>query len=185
MPILRPEPSCYPDHLLDEPAAAAPGERCWWVLYTKARQEKALARELLGRQIPFYLPQVAKTVLLRGKRVASYHPMFGGYLFLYAAETERIQSLKTNRVSRVLEVKDQDRLLFDLRQVRHLILSGAPVTIESMITPGDRVRVRGGPLAGLEGTVLLRRGKTRLLVSIDFLKQGASVEIDDFLLERL
>ena len=51
--------------------------------------------------------------------------------------------------------------------------------------PGDRVRVRRGPLAGVEGTVLTRRGRKRLLVSVDFLQQGASVEIEDFLLEPI
>jgi transcriptional antiterminator RfaH len=43
--------------------------------------------------------------------------------------------------------------------------------------------VRQGPFAGLEGTVTKRRGETRLLVSINFLQQGASVEIDDFMLD--
>jgi transcriptional antiterminator RfaH len=93
--------------------------------------------------------------------------------------------MKTNRVSRLLPVGDPDRLLFDLRQLRQLIASGAPLTVESRLEPGDQVRVRHGPLAGLEGTVLTRRGKTRLLIAVDFLKQGASVEIDDFLLEPL
>jgi hypothetical protein len=37
----------------------------------------------------------------------------------------------------------------------------------------------------LEGTVLVRRGKTRLIVSITFLQQGASVEVDDFNLEPI
>jgi hypothetical protein len=40
-------------------------------------------------------------------------------------------------------------------------------------------------LAGVEGTVLSRRGGTRLLVAVNFLQQGASVEIEDFLLEPL
>ena len=51
--------------------------------------------------------------------------------------------------------------------------------------PGNRVRVRRGPLAGLEGAVLVRRGQTRLLVQVNFLQKGASVEIDDFLLEPI
>jgi len=43
--------------------------------------------------------------------------------------------------------------------------------------------VKAGPFAGLEGTVVVRRGETRLLVAVNFLQQGASVEIDDFVLE--
>jgi transcription antitermination factor NusG len=70
-----------------------------------------------------------------------------------------------------------------LSQLRRLIASGAPLTVETRLAPGDYVRVRHGPFAGLEGTVLRRRGQTRLMVSINFLQQGASVEIDDVCLE--
>jgi len=184
MPILEEEPQRFPEQLLDE-LAAAPGNRSWWVLYTKARQEKSLARELLQWQVPFYLPQIRKARRVRGRRIESFLPLFSGYLFLLGDESERLQSLKTNRVSRVLPVRDADRLVFDLRQLSHLIASNAPLTVESRLQPGDRVRVRAGVLAGLEGVVLHRRGGTRLLIVVDFLQQGASVEIDDDLLEPI
>ena len=61
MPILGEESSLYPETLLDEPVGE-PLPRLWWVLYTRARQEKALARDLLAYQIPFYLPLVKKTI---------------------------------------------------------------------------------------------------------------------------
>ena len=73
----------------------------------------------------------------------------------------------------------------ELQQLQRLIATNAPLTVESRLAPGRRVRVRQGPFAGIEGTVLVRRGETRLLVSINFLQQGASVEIDDFQLEPI
>jgi transcriptional antiterminator RfaH len=152
------------------------------VAYTKPRQEKALSRELFRQQTPFYLPLVKKT-LPGARRRSSHTPLFAGYLFLFASETQRIRTLTTNRVLRILQVSDAERLVSDLRQFRQLISSNAPLTVESRLSRGDRVRVRTGPFAGIEGTVLHRRGGTRLLVSIDFLQRGASVEIDDFLLE--
>jgi transcription antitermination factor NusG len=184
MPILKEEPSLFPENLLESP----PGDvldRSWFALYTKARQEKALARELLKNAIPFYLPLIKKISLTRGRRRTSLAPLFGGYVFLYGGEEERVRSLTTNRISRVLQVEDPEQLVFDLRQLRQLIAANAPLTIESRLAPGRRVRVRNGAFAGLEGTVLKRRGETRLLVSINFLQQGASVEIDDFALEPL
>lgn len=184
MPILVEEPSVYPDTLLDEPLCES-WDRQWWVLYTKARQEKAIARDLLAYDVPFYLPLVERTVVYRRRRVSSYCPVFPGYVFLYGTEDERVRGLTTNRISRVLEVYEPEVLLHDLRQLRQLILSGAPLTTEARMAPGKHVRVRRGPLAGLEGTVTKRRGETRLLVHVDFLQQGASVEIDDFLLEPI
>ena len=184
MPILGKEISLYPTDLLDN-AATESSDRCWWVVYTKARQEKALARDLAARQIPFYLPLLQKTLLSRGRRISSYVPMFAGYVFLLGSEPQRVASLQTNRVSRMLAVDNQERLLFDLRQLQRLIDSGAPLSVESRIQPGDRVRVRSGLLADMEGVVLTRRGRTRLLVAVDFLQQGASVEVEDFQLEPI
>jgi len=140
---------------------------------------------LLAYQVPFYLPLVKKTSVTRGRSTTSHVPLFSGYVFLYGSEEERVLSLKTNRISRVLTVDDPGRLFHDLRQLRQLISSNAPLTVESRLVPGNRVRVRHGPLARLEGIVLTRRGKTRLLVSVDFLQRGASVEVDDFLLEPI
>jgi transcriptional antiterminator RfaH len=155
------------------------------VLYTKPRQEKAVSRELFRRQVPFYLPLVRKTHRYRGRRLAAHLPLFDGYVFLFGAEADRAKSLATNRVLRVLAVDDPQRLVFDLRQFQQLIVAGAPLTVESRLLPGRRVRVRSGPFAGMEGTVLHRRGRARLLVSINFLQQGASIEMEDFLLEPI
>ena len=73
----------------------------------------------------------------------------------------------------------------ELEQVYRLISSGVPLTVEQRLAPGNRVRVKHGALAGMEGIVRVRRGKTRLIVTVSFLQQGASVEVDDFNLEPL
>ena len=141
MPILREETSIYPDILLNE-LPRGPAPRRWSVLYTTARQEKAVARELLAHQIPFYLPLIKKTTVARGRRRTSFAPLFGGYVFLYGAEEERIRSLTTNRILQILSVDDPDQLVYDLRQIRQLIAANVPLTLESRMGPGPGVRVR-------------------------------------------
>ena len=189
MPILSEEPSFFPATLLGESdtllgdIAWEPTGRRWWALYTRARQEKAISRALLARQIPFYLPLIKKTSVIRGRSITSHIPLFAGYVFLYGSDEERVLSLTTNRISRILTIHDVDNFWHDLRQIHRLISSNAALTVESRLIPGNRVRVTSGPFAGIEGTVLTRRNRARLLVSVDFLQQGASVEIDDFLLE--
>jgi len=177
-------PSLYPEVLLDQ-GTCQPSDRRWWVLYTKVHQEKALAQQLLGYQIPYYLPLVPKSRVCRGRRLVSRVPLFAGYVFLFGTNEERVTSLTTNRISRVLGVDDLEGLTRDLRQLQRLIVSGAPLTVEQRLAPGQRVRVRSGLLAGLEGRVLKRHGATRLLVAVDFLQQGASVDMEDCLLEPI
>lgn len=188
MSILTAEPSIHPEALLEErwlEETADDVQRRWWVLYTKARQEKAVARQLYAHGVPFYLPLVKKRAVYRGRQVISHLPLFPGYVFLCGSEAERLVSLTTNRISRVLDVPDPARLRSDLWQLEQLISANAPLTMESRLVPGARVRVRYGALEGLEGVVMTRKGQTRLLVVVDFLQQGASVEIDDYLLEQL
>jgi transcription antitermination factor NusG len=184
MPILAAETSLFPEGLLDGPRDESPA-RSWWVLYTRARQEKAVARRLLSHEIPFYLPLVSKDHFTRGRCVRSHIPLFAGYVFLFGSEEERARALTTNRIFRTLRVVDQTEFCRDLRRVRQLIESGAPLTVEQRLMPGGRVRVKAGPMIGLEGRVISRRGACRLLVAVNFLQQGASVAIEDFMVEPL
>jgi len=184
MPILPPETSLYPHNLLED-VTSEESDRCWWAIYTKARQEKSLARNLLGREIPFYLPLVRKDRCTRGRQVSAYLPIFEGYLFLYGSDEERVSALTTNRISRVLPVRDEEKFLTDLGQLHHLIESDVPLTIERRLTRGDRVRVKSGAFRGVEGEIIRRENGTRLLVAVNYMEQGVSIEIDDFMVERI
>jgi transcriptional antiterminator RfaH len=185
MPILPREPDIYPPELLDA-AGAPPADGQWWAMYTLARREKELMRRLRNQGIGFYAPLVHKRARSPGGRVReSYVPLFASYVFVFGAEADRQRALATNCVSRVLPVPDGVQLVHDLRQIRRLIELDAPLTVEARIEPGQRVRVRSGPMAGLEGTVSKRRGKDWLVVAVEFLGQGASVLLEDFQVEPL
>jgi transcriptional antiterminator RfaH len=82
-------------------------------------------------------------------------------------------------------VSQGDELKHDLRRIRLMIESGLPLTPETHLQPGQRVRVRGGPLEGQEGVIVMRHGQRRFLVVIDFLQQGASVLLDNCEVERV
>lgn len=184
MPILDTEVSQFPEHLLED-CRSLGSDRCWWVAYTMARQEKALARRLLRWQIPFFLPLTPKDNYFRGRRIRSHIPLFSGYVFLFARADERMLALGTNRISSMLSVADQEQLFRDLRQVHHLVTSGLQVTFESHLVPGQRVAVKAGAMMGLEGTVISRRGQSRIVIAVNFLQKGASIAIDSSLLEAI
>ncbi len=184
MPILDREPSVYPEDLLAEFDPLETGlERCWWAVYTKPRQEKSLARELLGYHVPFFLPLVPKRSVYRGRRIRSFIPLFTGYLFLFGSDDERLQAICTNRISQLLRVHDPAELVSDLRSIHHLIQSDAPLSVESRLQPGRRMRVTSGPFLGLEGTVEACKSGYRLIVGVKLLNRGVSLEIDDACIE--
>ncbi|CAN5326751.1 hypothetical protein BH10PLA2_BH10PLA2_18410 [soil metagenome] len=183
MPVLDEETPLFPPELFDaqlDPAVLH--EKVWWVLHTKPRQEKSLARELIVRQVPFYLPQTQKRSRVRGRVMTSHVPLFAGYLFLMADPQDRITALTTNRIVNSIAVQDQARLWNDLRQIHKLIATGAPVTPEDKLGPGDVVEIRSGSLMGLRGTILATATGRRFVVKVDFIQRGASVLIDDIAL---
>jgi len=183
MPMLPPEPNVYPAGLFA--GAEVTSGRDWWVLHTKPRQEKALARELLSAAIPFYLPLLNRKTMLRGRVLDSYVPLFTSYLFLLAEGDERIAALSTRRVVQSLEVRRQQELWDDLTRVNRLLDSGLPVTPEQRLSPGVTVEITTGSLAGLKGKVVREAGRQRFVVQVDFIQQGASVIIEDFMLSAI
>ena len=184
MPILPAEPDIYPDQLLEEDSSAGAGT--WWAVYTLSRKEKELMRRLRKLEISHYSPQVKKKARSPSGRVrVSLLPLFPGYVFFRGDEEARYRVLTTNCVSQCLPVPDSAGLVADLRQIRRILQSDLPVLSESRLVPGDRVRIRNGPLMGLEGVVIKRHGQDRLLVAISFLQKGASVLIEDFVVEPM
>jgi transcription antitermination factor NusG len=93
--------------------------------------------------------------------------------------------LATNTIARWISVRDERMLVSDLRAIKRLIDSERPLTPEARIEPGQEVRVRSGPLRGVEGTVIKRRRCERLVVAVRLLNQGVSMELEDVDLERL
>ena len=185
MPILPAEPDVYPDDLFERIDGSVT-DRAWWAIYTLARREKELMRRLRAQGVSFYGPQICRrTRSPRGRMRESFVPLFAGYVFVCGGEQDRLAALATNCVSRCLPVPKIAAFEHDLQQIRRLIASNAPLTVEKRIEPGRRVRVRGGAMVGLEGTVIKRRGKDWLMVSVGFLQQGASVLLEDFQVEPL
>jgi transcriptional antiterminator RfaH len=183
MPILAAEPAFFPSQLF-EPMADCVG-RQWFVLHTRARQEKSLARELHGRSTPFFLPLIAKRLKIRGKAVQSHLPLFSGYVFLLGDTDDHLFARGARRVVRCLEVPDQERMWNDLRQIQRLIASGAPIRPEDQLEPGAPVEIRNGPLAGLRGVIVKSATGNRFIVKVDFIQRGASVTLDESALARL
>jgi len=157
----------------------------WWVVHTRSRNEKALAQDLISKDISYFLPMSWKVSRKSRRTTRSLLPLFNGYLFFCGKENERVELLKTNRVANLIEVDNQQKLLDELVQVNQALQSGAPLTPHNYIKKGQRCRVIAGPLMGMEGIVVRSNNAVRLVLQIDMLGQAASVEIDVDMIEVL
>ena len=186
MPILPQQPDLFPADLFDADPPAGDGTARWVAFYTLARREKDLMRKLRAVAVPFYAPLIRRRLRSGGGRARESHvPLFAGYVFSRVDDDQRRVALATNTIARWLPIVDEARLIADLRVIKRLIDADQPLAPEARIEPGQQVRVRSGPLRGIEGTVERRHGTQRLVVAVQFLNQGASVELEDVDLETI
>ena len=183
MPLLPPEPTRFPESLLTEPPAPPSGPGRWWVVYTKAKAEKSLARHLRGRQVAHYLPLEMNTWRKNGRSFTSFLPLFPGYLFLFGDAAARLAALESNVVSRILDVPEQRRLLNDLRRVDRMLSAEVPIERADLLVPGQPVEIIAGPLSGVQGTLVRHGGQMRLVVEVNFLQQAVSAEVESWMVE--
>src|SRR5262249_14201808 len=185
MPLLPLEPFLYPEDLLSQKTATEAEPTRWWVLHTRPRAEKSLARRFLSRNLPFFLPLHKRQWRSRGRLLCSHVPLFPGYIFLHGDYQTRVTALETNLIARCLPVDDQARLHADLARVYHLMATGEPLTPEDRLQAGARVEIIHGPLAGLEGKVLRRGKQLKFFVEVQLLQRGVSVEIESWMIQPL
>ncbi len=157
----------------------------WWVAHTKARNEKAMAWQLVTKNVPYFLPMSWKVSRKSGRTIRSLLPLFPGYVFFCGGEHERLEALKTNRTAAILPVIDQARLVRELAPIEKVLLTGKPVVPHDYLKVGQRCRVIAGPLMGAEGLIVQTPKETRLVLQVDMLGQAASVEIDFDMVEKI
>lgn len=186
MPILAREDDIHPLDLLTRGDTESTSGSGWFAFYLLSRREKEFMRRLRGMNIAHYCPMIAKRYRSpSGRFRTSFLPLFPGYVFVFANDEERYRALTTNCVSRWLPVADGKQLTADLRQIHRLIQHGAALTPESRLEAGDPVRIRTGPFANLEGTIVKRHGQSRLVIAVRFLQQGASILLEDCEVEAM
>jgi len=164
----------FPDSILSDNQNGKP----WRVAHTKSRREKALANYLSQAGIGYYLPMVKKRQANQARIRFSLMPIFSSYLFFRADDFDRHRALRSNHIAKVLDVRDQAGLIFELLQVEKAIAKGLAVYPYDFIKEGQLVRVIKGPMKNLEGFLIRKNRNCRLVISVNSIMQSISVEID-------
>jgi transcription antitermination factor NusG len=185
MPVLPLEPFLFPESLFEAIGTSEPDAGRWWVLQTRPRMEKCVARKLLRANVPFFLPLYTRRWRTQGRWVCSHMPLFTGYLFLHGQSEARLAALQTNLIALCLHVEDQPQLQSDLERVYRLITSGTALTPEDRLRVGDWVQIASGPLEGMEGKIIRQGNKLRFCVEVNLLQCGVSVDIERSMLRAI
>ena len=155
----------------------------WFVAHTKPRREKKLAEFCQRHAIAVTLPTYRSAHKYRGKTVVFQKPLFPGYVFFQLDPGQRDSVRLNDHVANLLEVFDQKTFSGQLDEILLALESDMEVRLSPAIGEGMRVRIKSGPLRGVEGRVETRHGQTNVLLRLDFIGQAAAVKIEAHLLE--
>ena len=153
-------------------------ELLWFVAHTKPRREKKLVEHCRRHQIAATLPCYSSAHKYRGKTVVFQKPLFPGYVFLELKPGEANSVRQSDLVANLLDVFDQQTFHRQLQDILLALQTEVGVRLAPAIGEGMRVRIKTGPLQGIEGWVEQRYGMTTVLLRLDFINQAAAVKID-------
>lgn len=155
----------------------------WFVAHTRPRCEKKLVGYCEREGFSTTLPVYRSVRKYRGKQVVFHKPLFPGYVFLRIAAESRQRVFQSDYVANLLEVLDQAGFEGQLQDILFALDQEVDVRLAPTIQPGIRVRIKSGPLQGIEGYVESRQGMVEVMLRLDFIGQAAAVRLDATLLE--
>lgn len=157
----------------------------WYALYTRHQHEKTVAGMLEGKGFEVFLPLYAAAHRWQDRVKRLLLPLFPGYLFIRSAPDRRMHARITPGV---IQLVPGDRPIpiaqAEIEGLRQLEARRSAVQPHPFLKTGDWVRVKNGPLEGIEGILAHWKGGYRLVLSVDLLQQSAAVEIDASIVER-
>jgi transcription antitermination factor NusG len=153
-------------------------ELFWSVAHTKPRCEKKLVRYCQREGVEATLPCYKSAHRYRGKTAVFLKPLFPGYVFLRFTDGQRRIVHQSDCIANLLLVTNQKLFANQLREILVALETDLEVRLAPSIGEGMRVRIKGGPLRGMEGWVEHRHGPSIVLLRLDFIGQAAAVKID-------
>jgi transcription termination/antitermination protein NusG len=161
--------------------ATAYAEPHWYAAYTSANHEKRVAEQLGVRAVEHFLPVYSSLRRWKDRRVNLQLPLFPGYVFVRLALRDRLRVQQIPGVARLVGFDGTPAALPDseIESLRVSLEGGVRVEPHPYLRVGRRVQVNAGPMAGMQGILLKRKGRLRVVISIELIQRSVAVEIDE------
>src|ERR1700692_2968573 len=143
----------------------------WYAAYTSANHEKRVTEQLTRRSVEHFLPLYPTVRRWKDRRVHLQLPLFHGYVFVRLALRDRLQVLQIPGVANLVGFNGVPAPLpqEEIETLKKSLALGVSAEPHSFLSAGRRVRVTAGPLKGVEGIVIRRKNRLRLVISLDLI----------------
>ena len=158
-------------------------EQYWYAVHVRSRHELKVLERLTQAGKEVFLPTVERQRKWKDRKKTVAFPLFPGYVFVHVPKSshDRMFVLKTRGVVRFLgtipgepEPVPEEQII----SLQRLVESKEELDPYPYLKEGQRVRVKSGPLAGVEGILAQKKDRHMLVLSVDILRQGVSVKIE-------
>jgi len=152
----------------------------WFAVYTSSRHEKKVAAYFAAREIQFFLPLYGARHRWANRCAMNIElPLFPGYVFVRIASQERVRVLE---VPGVLSMVGFGRIPaplpdFEIEALRSGLGLGK-IEPHPFLVIGERVRIKRGPMAGMQGILVRRKSSFRVVLALDVIMKCVAVEVD-------
>ena len=159
----------------------------WYAIHTRVRHERSVEHRLRCQGMTTFLPITTEVHRWSDRRKQIEVPLFSCYVFIHSALSpqDRLRFSRDDSVLGLVGVRGEGIPIPDeqIDAVRTLIAQDIPWSFHPFLKAGQRVRIRGGALDGIEGIFLSRSGDDRLIVSVDAVQRSLAVRISGYDIE--
>lgn len=158
----------------------------WYALHTRAKHEKFIGEQLLFKGVETFVPTVRQIHRWSDRAKVVDVPLFSCYVFVHDVFSRaHVTAVRTPGVLRWVGANGEPAAIPDsqMEAVRSLVEKNVPLWPHAFFKLGQRVRIKGGSLDGVEGTLVSKKGERKLVISVDLIQQSLAMTIDGYNVE--
>lgn len=171
------------------PGRSAADHARWYAVHTRSRHEKIVATQLENQDITTFLPLVTQIHRWSDRKKIVQMPLFPGYAFVRVVPVaeQYVRVLRVHGVSGLVGLRGQGTPIPDkqIDDIRVLLASNASYSVCPFLKVGQKVRIRGGCLDGVEGLLMARDGDRSLLISVEPMQRSLAINIQGYDVEAI
>ncbi len=158
---------------------AAVDDRKWYAVFTLSQNERSAARYLDSCQIESFVPTCESVRVWKNRqRVKIVQALFPTYMFVKIRDGEQSAVLRSPGVRRLVG-NHQGPVALPEAEIEFLRSGFCRERVEPYrdLIVGEKVRIKYGPMQGLEGVLVRKQNSMRFVLTLQLINQSAAVEV--------
>jgi len=159
----------------------------WFAVHTRTRYEKRAGSELQEKGVETFVPLLSVRHKWSDRRRLIHEPLFPSYVFVRIIPTQslRVAVLRTLGVTGFVGIRGIGTPIPDseIQSIQMVLARGIAFQLHPYVEIGQRVRIRGGYLDGIEGILTAINREQSLVVSVQLIQRSIALRLEGFQLE--